>query len=230
VLLADAAIGVNYFLGLGGKPGKLFDPAWMSGSTAIRGFWERAVAVPAEPGAKPAIAFDWYREFLSFLLATNADVWFAKLIVAGELLVGLALVLGALTGIAAFGGGLMNWSFMMAGTVSVSPLMFLLTVLLILGWKVAGYHGVDRILLPMLGTPWSRPGRGTAPEPSGIGTPKRPKVAYGLATAASARRPFRRPAPRQDRGWRARLAVACQRCGRAGAPRSGSRTGPLPAA
>ena len=28
---------------------------------------------------------------------------------------------------------------------------------LILGWKVAGYYGVDRYLLPILGTPW-RPG------------------------------------------------------------------------
>ena len=28
-----------------------------------------------------------------------------------------------------------------------------------LAWKVAGYYGVDRYLLPMLGTPW-RPGVG----------------------------------------------------------------------
>lgn len=149
----NSGIGINYFIGLGGKPGKLFDPAWMSGSTAIRGFWERAVAIPAEP-AKPLVQFDWYREFLGFLLATNSDVWFSKVIVAGEILVGLGLVLGALTGIAAFGGGLMNWSFLMAGTVSTNPLLFLLTGLLIMAWKNAGYYGLDRYLLPMLGTPW----------------------------------------------------------------------------
>jgi thiosulfate dehydrogenase [quinone] large subunit len=98
--------------------------------------------------------------------------------VAGELLVGLALVFGALTGIAAFGGGLMNWSFLMAGTVSVSPLMFLLTVLLILGWKTAGYIGADRYLLPRLGTPWSRAVGIPTPARSGRGAAKRPGMAY----------------------------------------------------
>jgi thiosulfate dehydrogenase [quinone] large subunit len=26
-----------------------------------------------------------------------------------------------------------------------------------LGWKVAGYYGLDRYLLPFLGTPWRAP-------------------------------------------------------------------------
>jgi thiosulfate dehydrogenase [quinone] large subunit len=34
----------------------------------------------------------------------------------------------------------------------------------ILAWKVAGYYGVDRVLLPMLGTPW-RPDMPTAQAP-----------------------------------------------------------------
>jgi len=85
-------------------------------------------------------------------------VWFAKLVVAGELLVGIALILGAFTGIAAFFGGFMNWNFMMAGTASTNPLLFTLSILLILAWKTAGWWGLDRWLLPALGTPW-RPGR-----------------------------------------------------------------------
>jgi thiosulfate dehydrogenase [quinone] large subunit len=32
--------------------------------------------------------------------------------------------------------------------------MFALAIGLILGWRVAGYYGVDRYLLPMLGVPW----------------------------------------------------------------------------
>ena len=113
----NSGFGVNYFLGLGGKPGKFFDPAWMQGSSAIRGYWDRALAVNPATG-RDAITFDWYREFLQFLLATNSDVWFSKVIVFGEILVGLGLIFGALTGIAAVGGGLMNWSFLMAGTTS----------------------------------------------------------------------------------------------------------------
>jgi thiosulfate dehydrogenase [quinone] large subunit len=32
--------------------------------------------------------------------------------------------------------------------------LFALTVFLVLGWKVAGWVGLDRVLLPLLGTPW----------------------------------------------------------------------------
>lgn len=150
----NSSLGIMYNLGLGGKQGKLFDPAWMASGEAIRGYWERAVT-PGANGATPVV-FDWYREFLNFLLATNSDVWFSKLIVAGELLVGLGLLFGALTGLAAFGGSLMNWSFLMAGTISTNPLMFGLLVLLVLAWKNAGYYGLDRYLLPLLGTPWQQ--------------------------------------------------------------------------
>ena len=75
---------------------------------------------------------------------------------AGELLIGIALILGAFTGIAAFMGGFMNWNFMMAGSASVNPVFFVIAVGLILAWKVSGYIGVDYFLLPWLGTPWGR--------------------------------------------------------------------------
>ncbi|MDR7404910.1 MAG: DoxX family protein, partial [Armatimonadota bacterium] len=88
----------------------------------------------------------------------QAYTWFAKLVAYGELLVGVALVLGAFVGIAAFFAGFMNWNFMMAGTASTNPLLFTAAILLILAWKVAGYYGLDRWLLPLLGTPW-RPGK-----------------------------------------------------------------------
>jgi thiosulfate dehydrogenase [quinone] large subunit len=51
---------------------------------------------------------------------------------------------------------LMNWSFMMAGSASTNPVLFLLAIGIILAWKVAGYVGFDYFLLPRLGTPWSR--------------------------------------------------------------------------
>jgi thiosulfate dehydrogenase [quinone] large subunit len=136
---------------------KIEDAAWVGGGAALKGYWEHAVAIP-QPPARPAITFDWYRSFLQFLLNHQSYTWFAKLVAYGELLVGIALVVGAFVGIAAFFGGLMNWNFMLAGTASTNPLLFLVAILLILAWKVAGYYGFDRILLPGLGTPW-RPGR-----------------------------------------------------------------------
>ena len=67
----------------------------------------------------------------------------------------LGLIVGALVGIAAFFGTLMNFNFQLAGSASTNPVLFGLSVFLVLAWKVAGWWGLDRYLLPLLGTPWS---------------------------------------------------------------------------
>ena len=136
--------------------GKASNPVWQSGA-ALKGYWERAILIPAAP-AKPIITYDWYRSFISGLLASGSYTWFAKLVNAGEILVGLGLILGAFVGIAAFFGALMNWNFMVAGTASTNPVLIVLSILLILAWKTAGWWGADRWLLTKLGTPW-RPKR-----------------------------------------------------------------------
>ena len=138
------------------EPGwrKLNDPAWMDTGEGILGFWQRAVAIPAQ--GKPPVTYDWYRGFIQFLIDSGSHPWFAKLIVFGELAVGLGLLVGALVGIAAFFGALMNMSFLLAGTISTNPALFFAAILLILAWKNAGYIGVDRFLLPALGTPWKQ--------------------------------------------------------------------------
>jgi len=135
---------------------KIGNPAWVQTGAAIKGFWQQAIAIPAK--GRPPIEYGWYRDFLAYLLSIHAEVWIGKLVAYGELLVGIALILGAFVGIAAFFGAFMNWNFMMAGTASTNPLLFAVAILLILGWKVAGYYGLDRYLLPVLGTPW-RPGK-----------------------------------------------------------------------
>jgi thiosulfate dehydrogenase [quinone] large subunit len=131
---------------------KVTDPAWTQSGESILGFWTRAVAIP-EAG-KPAITFDWYRSFLQLLIDMDAQRFMGPVIAYGELLIGVALVLGLFTGIAAFFGGFLNWNFMMAGAASTNPVLFALAILLILAWKVAGYIGLDYYLLPLLGTPW----------------------------------------------------------------------------
>jgi thiosulfate dehydrogenase [quinone] large subunit len=133
--------------------GKLQNPAWVETGEALRAYWENAVRL--DP--RPVIAVGWYRDFIQAMLDAQAYTWFAKLVVAGEVLVGIALILGAFTGIAAFLGGFLNWNFIMAGTASTNALLFAIAIGLVLGWKVSGWIGLDRWLLPMLGTPW-RPG------------------------------------------------------------------------
>jgi thiosulfate dehydrogenase [quinone] large subunit len=134
---------------------KVQDSGWMNGGESLRAFWERAVAVP-EPPARPSITYEWWRSFLQGLLDAEAYTWFGPLISVGETLVGIALILGALVGVAAFFGIMMNVSFLLSGSTSSNPIMLLLGIALILAWKVAGWIGLDRWLLPALGTPWQR--------------------------------------------------------------------------
>jgi thiosulfate dehydrogenase [quinone] large subunit len=143
---------------------KLHDPAWMGpNGEGILGFWTRAAGVGAN--GQPVIAYGWYRSFIQLLIDSNAAPWFSKVIVFGELAVALGLAVGALVGIAAFFGALMNMSFLMAGTVSTNPVLFFAGILLILAWKNAGYLGIDRVLLPLLGTPWRQPKLADAASP-----------------------------------------------------------------
>src|SRR5438874_146546 len=68
---------------------------------------------------------------------------------------GIGLILGILTGIAAFFGVFMNMNFLLSGAVSINPIIGGLAIFLVLAWRVAGYYGFDRWLLPLLGTPWT---------------------------------------------------------------------------
>lgn len=132
--------------------GKLNNPEWTGGGAALRAYWERAADIPEQ--GRPPITFEWYREFINVLLNGNHETWFSWVVMFGEVAVGVGLLLGALTGIAAFFGAFMNMSFLLAGSASTNPVMFTLAVGLMLAWKVAGYYGLDRYLLPILGTPW----------------------------------------------------------------------------
>ena len=159
----DAAplyLGVRLFLGyqwLHAGWGKLNNPAWVETGTALQSYWQRAVTVPTS--GSPPIAYPAYRALLDYMLDQGWYTWFAKLIVAGELLVGLGILLGGLTAIAALCGLLLNFSFMYAGSVSSNPTLILLEALILYGWRTAGWWGLDRFLLPWLGTPWGRRAR-----------------------------------------------------------------------
>jgi thiosulfate dehydrogenase [quinone] large subunit len=144
---------------------KLTSDGWINnGGSSLAGYWQGAVKVSDTGTGK--ISYDVFRDFLNVLLAGHHEQWFAWVITFGEMAVGIGLIVGMLTGIAAFFGALMNMSFLLAGSSSSNPVLFTLAIGLILAWKVSGYYGLDRYVLPLLGTPW-RPGmiagRGTRP-------------------------------------------------------------------
>ena len=132
--------------------GKLSGTGYTDGGASLLAYWQSAVKIPQT--GRPPITFEWYRTFLQWLIDNHAQGWFGWLIAVGETAVGVGILGGALVGFAAFFGATMNMSYMLAGSASTNPILFALTVGLMLAWRVAGYYGVDRYLLPMLGTPW----------------------------------------------------------------------------
>jgi len=145
---------------------KVESAAWMQGGSALKGFWAGAIKIPAT-GTAP-IHYTWYRSFLTFLLNAQAYTWFAKLVAVGELLVGVALILGIFTGLSAFMGGLMNWNYIMAGSASTNPMLLLLSVFLVLAWKVAGYFGADYFLTSWVASLWTKKSEKVVTSPVGL--------------------------------------------------------------
>ncbi len=130
---------------------KLQSSAWVgsSGGSAVQGFISRALQKTA--GAHPDVQ-SWYASYLRDFVLPNAGV-FSHIVAYGELLVGIGLIIGAFTGIAAFFGVFMNASYLFAGTVSTNPILLFLGIFLIMSWRIAGWYGVDRYLLYVLGFP-----------------------------------------------------------------------------
>lgn len=130
---------------------KMTDPGWMDGGRALRASWEGAVG---RSGGGVAPIDGWYREAVRFMLDHQWYGWCGKVIAVSEVVVGLALILGLLTGVAAFIGALLSFNVLLAGATGASPLVFVAALGLIAAWKVAGYVGLDAFVLPKLGAPW----------------------------------------------------------------------------
>lgn len=158
------ALGIFWFLS---GYGKLTDPTgvWVGAKagTAIRGFWLQSAGLAggadAATGASPAAGaaaggpvspFGWYRAFLRFMLEGHHEVWFSYMLVAGELLIGIGLIFGALTTISALMAAFMNLNFMLAGAVSTNPILYTGALLLAFAGYNAGYYGLDRFIIPLI--------------------------------------------------------------------------------
>ena len=128
---------------------KLFDPTWIHGGLELKGFWVWAT-LPPQYGPHPEIAYPWYRDLLHLMLVQHSYTWLAGVIALSEVAVGILLILGLFTGLAAFAGAGMNMLYLLAGSASTNPVMLILSLFLIMAWKVAGYYGLDRIVLPIV--------------------------------------------------------------------------------
>jgi thiosulfate dehydrogenase [quinone] large subunit len=128
-----------------------------SAGKGMTGFVTNAInnAHTAKPTVLPGYAW-----FLATFVQPYTAAW-SYAITIGEILVGLGLIVGLFTGIAAFFGGLMNVDYLFAGSLgtgAVNPPLFVLATALVLAWRVAGYIGLDFFALPLVGVP-GQPGK-----------------------------------------------------------------------
>jgi thiosulfate dehydrogenase (quinone) large subunit len=130
---------------------KVREGGWIGAGAggAVQGFAQGALQ---QTGGEHPQVTQWYAGFLESVVMPNAAL-FSYLVVFGEIAVGLGLILGLFTGIAAFFGAFMNASFIFAGTAGANPLMFILAIAIMMAWRVAGYWGLDRWVLPAVGVP-----------------------------------------------------------------------------
>ncbi|HEY5004100.1 MAG TPA: DoxX family protein [Ktedonobacteraceae bacterium] len=128
------------------------------GEKALQGFFTHSLSLAGGPN--PVIQ-NWYAAFLQHIALPGVGV-FSYLIPFGELFVGLGLILGLFTGVAAIFGALMNMNYLLAGSISINPILFLLEIFLILAWRICGFYGVDRFLLTRLRNTQTRLSTSTA--------------------------------------------------------------------
>jgi thiosulfate dehydrogenase (quinone) large subunit len=117
---------------------------WYGGGAGVKGFASAGVLGSAT--GKSGASYGWWAAFLHNFVIPNAS-WIAKLIALGELAIGIGLVIGLFTGLAALGGLLLNVIYMFTGSAGVNPAYAILEVPLILAWRNAGYLGLDRYAL-----------------------------------------------------------------------------------
>ena len=115
----------------------------ITGGFATEGFLNHALTLAT--GEHPAVA-GWWATFLENFAIPNSAL-FDILVPYGEFLVGLGLLLGALTRSAAFFGLVMNMAFLLSGTVSTNPTMIIVSVLILVAGYNAGKIGVDGLFL-----------------------------------------------------------------------------------
>jgi len=109
---------------------------------AVNGFLQGALTKTT--GAHPDVQW-WYASFIKNFALPNAKI-FGYMVAWGELLVGIGLIVGAFTVVALLAGMLMNFNYLLAGTVSSNPVFLIEQLVLLYAGAATIYWSVDRLL------------------------------------------------------------------------------------
>lgn len=129
----------------------------------IKGMLTGATSVQMTGGAHPAVLapFVWLAQNV-FIPAAPA---FSYMVAFGEVLIGLALLVGLFTRFAAFWGAFLNLLFMLAGSSGVNPYMFTIELSILLVGVSAGLLGADAVVLPYVKAEYAKWRAGTLSTP-----------------------------------------------------------------
>ncbi|MCL2112901.1 DoxX family protein [Lactococcus protaetiae] len=96
-------------------------------------------------------AYPWFHSFLSLTTDSGANTAFFDFVVPwGQVIVGLALILGAYTLFVASAGLMMNIAFILSGVISENPTFILIQVLILVAGYNAGRYGLDYWITPIV--------------------------------------------------------------------------------
>lgn len=105
-----------------------------NGGSGVAGFAAHGVA-----------AYSWWGTFLHHFVVPNAS-WIGILVALSEFVIGLALVAGFLTPLAALASLGLLFTYVMSGTASVCAWYALFAIVLLAVWRTASWLGADGLM------------------------------------------------------------------------------------
>ena len=111
------------------------NPAFLhNGGAGVAGFAAHGVA-----------AYSWWGSFLHSFVVPNSG-WIGIVVAFAEFAVGIGLVLGLFTRVAALGSLALLFTYVMSGTASVCAFYALFAVIILATWRSSSWLGVDGLI------------------------------------------------------------------------------------
>jgi thiosulfate dehydrogenase (quinone) large subunit len=111
------------------------NPAFMhNGGAGVAGFATHGTS-----------AYTWWHSFLTGFVVPNAG-WIGVLVAVAEFAVGIGLVLGLFTRLAALGSLALLFTYVMSGTASVCAFYALFAIVILATWRTSGWLGADGLI------------------------------------------------------------------------------------
>jgi thiosulfate dehydrogenase [quinone] large subunit len=90
-------------------------------------------------------AYTWWGSFLHSFVVPNSG-WIGVLVAAGEFAIGLGLVVGLFTRLAALASLALLFTYVMSGTASTCAFLALFAIVIMATWRTSSWLGLDGVI------------------------------------------------------------------------------------